>query len=313
MRRAGHSRTGRSSRLLKSDRGRFRVGWRLAAFLAVTVLVALAALAVGPGGLTGGSGALLAGSLGAGWLLLASEGRGPGALGFHLTRESVGESLGGLGLGVSIGGMVVGLMAVFGGLRWTPASGDVVDWLTGAVGALAFLALPAAAEEAFLRGYPMQALAEVWGAGRAIIATSVVFGVMHLGNPGISALSMTNIVVAGLLLGVVYVRTASLWWATGAHLGWNWALGFMADAPVSGLEVLDAPLYDGAAAGPGWLGGGSFGPEGSVVATLVLGVATVALWRGPWLRPGVAMSLHPPLYGVARVTNGSEKSAAQNT
>jgi len=278
----------------------------------VLVLVALVALMVGPGGVTGSSAALLAGSLGAGWLLLASEGRGPGVLGFHLTRESVGESLKGLGLGVAIGVAVVGLMAVFGGLSWTSAPGLAVDWLAGAVGALAFLALPAAAEEALLRGYPMQALAEAWGAERAIVATSVVFGLMHLGNPGIGALSMANVVAAGVLLGVVYLRTASLWWATGAHLGWNWALGFVADVPVSGLEMLDAPFYDGVATGPGWLGGGSFGPEGSVVATVVLVAASITLWRGPWLRPGVAMSLHPPLYELARAGNRSDVSEVNN-
>ena len=73
-----------------------------------------------------------------------------------------------------------------------------------------------------------------------------------------------------VFLGVVYLKTASLWWATGAHLGWNWAHGFLADLPVSGLELVDAPLLEPVTGGPDWLSGGSFGPEGSVVSTLVL-------------------------------------------
>lgn len=275
--------------------------------VAVVVLIVIALFEV-EGGVTLGSAAFLAGALVGGWWLLASEGKGPGSLGFHLSRDSMGESLKGLGLGVSIGVVVVGLMAVFGGLSWASAPGDATGWLAGAVGALAFLTLPAAAEEALLRGYPMQAAAEAWGAERAIVATSVVFGVMHLWNPGITLLSTVNVAAAGVLLGVVYVRTASLWWATGVHLGWNWVLGFLADVPVSGLEMLDAPLYDGVAAGPVWLGGGSFGPEGSLVATVVLIGASVALWRSAWLRPGLAPSLRPPLYDIPRVASGKGRS-----
>lgn len=292
--------TGRSpAGVLRTDDGRLRLAWRLVAFLTITILCGLVVLAVSPRGTGSGSVALLMGALAAGWLMLASEGRAPGALGFHLSRESFSESLRGLVLGVSIGAVVVLLLAGFGGVRWTPDEGDVVAWMTGSVGAFVFLAIPAAAEEAFLRGYPLQALAEVWGKGGAIVATSIVFGLLHLGNPGSSILSTVNVAMAGVLLGVVYVKTMSLWWATGAHIGWNWALGFLADVPVSGLEMLDAPLYDGVMAGPAWLGGGAFGPEGSVLATLVMIASSLALWRGPWLRPGVTMSARPPLYAGA--------------
>ncbi len=83
-------------------------------------------------------------------------------------------------------------------------------------------------------------------------------------------LGLANILVAGLFLGVVYLKTASLWWATGAHLGWNWAHGFLSDLPVSGLELVDTPLLEPTTQGPEWLSGGSFGPEGSILSTLIL-------------------------------------------
>lgn len=264
----------------------------------LTALVALVSGSVIPQGLIGGAAALLIGSVVAGWWLLAKDGRAPGALGFHLSRETVAESLKGLAVGVSVGAVVVALMAASGGLRWTAEGGDPVGWLTGALGALAFLAIPAAAEEALLRGYPLQAMAEVWGARGAIVVTSTMFGLLHLSNPGASVLGTVNVVAAGALLGVVYVRTASLWWATGVHLGWNWTHGFLADVPVSGLEVLDAPLYEGVPMGPEWLSGGQFGPEGSLIATVVLLGASAVLWRAPWLRRGVAMTAARPLYEV---------------
>lgn len=286
---------GRTSGVLRSADGRLRLGWRLLSFVATATLIAVIVSAIAPAGVIGGSAALLAGATSGGWILLAAEGRKPGALGFHLSRETMPEVLRGLGLGVLVGLTVVGGIALLGGLRWSPEDGSVAGWFTGAAGALLFLALPAAAEEALLRGYPLQALAEAWGAGKALIVTSGVFGVLHLWNPGATALGTVNVAVAGLFLGVVYLRTLSLWWASGAHLGWNWAHGYLADVPVSGLDVIDAPFYSGVAVGPDWLAGGPFGPEGSLVATgVVLGVAG-ACWWGPWLRPGAAALATEPL------------------
>jgi hypothetical protein len=137
-------------------------------------------------------------------------------------------------------------------------------------------------------------LAEAWGGAWAVVATACVFGLLHLFNPGTSWLSTLNVVAAGLLLGVVFVRTSSLWWTTGVHLGWNWSHGYVADVAVSGLDLVDAPMYEGVTSGPDWLGGGTFGPEGSVVTTVVLLGSSAACWWGPWLRPGrAAIAAHP--------------------
>jgi len=239
---------------------------------------------------------LLAASVAAGVALLRFvEGRGAAALGFHLSPEAPGEAVRGLALGVGVALAAVALMAVAGGVRWRPEAGTAVGTLQEGVRSLAFFALPAAGEEALARGYPLQALAAAWGPGAALAVTSVAFGLLHLGNPGLSDLAMVNLIAAGLLLGVVYLKTGSLWWATGAHLGWNWAHGFVADLPVSGLDLVDAPLWEGVAAGPAWLGGGAFGPEGSALTTVVVLIAAGTLWWGPWLEPGEAARRARPL------------------
>jgi membrane protease YdiL (CAAX protease family) len=227
--------------------------------------------------------------------VLALDGRPGAALGFHVGRATVRESLLGLALGTAVALAAVLLMALAGGLRWSADEGTLPAWLAGCVGALGFLAVPAAAEEALLRGYPLQALAEAWGPWWALGLTAVVFGWLHLQNPGVTAIGAVNVAAAGVFLGVVYLRTASLWWATGAHLGWNWAHGYLADVPVSGLELLDAPLYEGLPQGPAWLGGGSFGPEGSVAATAIVLGATVLCWRAGWLAPSPAARSARPL------------------
>lgn len=279
---------GALSHLVTSAGGRVRLPWRLAGFLGATLLVGTAVALVLPSGLTAGATALLVGSLVAGWCLLRLDGRPPRALGFHLSAQAPGEVAKGVGLGTATGLLVVGLMAMGGGLRWVSQPGDLATWMTAGLGALAFFAIPAAAEEALLRGYPLQALGEAWGGAWAVVVTSVIFGALHLGNPGAGVLETVNVGLAGVLLGVVYVKTLSLWWATGVHLGWNWAHGFVADVTVSGLDVVDAPLYEGLTAGPDLVSGGPFGPEGSVVTTVVVAGVAALCWKGPWLRPGPA-------------------------
>ena len=118
--------------------------------------------------------------------------------------------------------------------------------------------------------------------------TAVAFGALHLWNPGVGVLEIVNVTVAGLLFGIVYVKTLSLWCVTAMHLGWNWVLGYAADVSVSGLDLIDAPLYEGSTSGGEWLGGGNFGPEGSVVATAVLLGATVWTLRSVRLVPNAA-------------------------
>jgi membrane protease YdiL (CAAX protease family) len=288
-----------AARLFRDPGGRLRLGWRLSFFVLLAAFLAIAAAVVLPPGTLTGSFAILVGAGAAGAAMLAVDGRPAAALGFHLGRSALSEVSLGLLLGVAVAATVVALMTAIGVLEWTSDEGAAATWLTGAASALLFLVVPAAAEEALLRGYPIQAIAEVRGPSAALVVTSGVFGALHLTNPNVTMIGALNVTVAGAFLGVIYLKTLSLWWATSAHLGWNWAHGYLADVPVSGLELMDAPLYEGVVTGPGWLGGGAFGPEGSVVATVVLAAAAAICWKASWLRPGAAILATRPLAAAA--------------
>ena len=284
-----------AQRLTRDADGRLRLGWRLSLFVVLAAVIAIGAAFVLPQGILSGSFALLIGAGAAGTILLALDGRPAKALGFHVGRSALSESGLGLLLGVVVAVAVVGLMAAFGVLDWAAEEGGVVAWTAGAASALLFLAVPAAAEEVLLRGYPIQAITEARGPAAALLVTSGLFGALHLANPNVTVIGTLNVTVAGAFLGVVYLKTLSLWWATGAHLGWNWTHGYLADVPVSGLELIDAPLYEGVVSGPQWLGGGAFGPEGSVISTAVLFTATVLCWRARSLRPNRSVLAARPL------------------
>jgi hypothetical protein len=53
------------------------------------------------------------------------------------------------------------------------------------------------------------------------------------------------------------------------------------DLPVSGLEMIDTPLYEPIVTGAEWLSGGRFGPEGGIAGTVGFAVALLFIltWR----------------------------------
>ena len=294
--------------ILRTETGRIRTGWRvLLFFLLFSLFMALFSL-IPREGVNWDTLPFLLSCLCAGWILLGLDGRKPGALGFYFSSGVPGEAMLGIGLGVAVAAVVVVGMFLLGGVRWTPQAGQLSGFFTGGLLSLWFFTLPAAAEEALFRGYLLQALAERWGSLTALWVTSILFGLIHLGNPNTSMVGIGNIVVAGLFLGAVYLRTASLWWASAAHLGWNWALGFLADVPVSGLELVDSPLYEGVPRGAELISGGEFGPEGSLVATVGLGLAAYFVWRSPRFRPGQkAVELRPLILSETGLDPSSEE------
>ena len=131
----------------------------------------------------GASVGILLGSILAGWWLLTRDKRGFSALGFYFSSDATKESIRGLALGIGIGVVVITAIFLLGGVRWTPESGTISGWLLGAFSALAFFTIPAAMEEALVRGYAFQAVVESWGVGAALTITAIIFGALHYGNP----------------------------------------------------------------------------------------------------------------------------------
>lgn len=257
--------------------------FRLLLYAAIWLAIAVPAAVIAPGALPWVALPGLIAGLAAGQLLLQLDGRPRRTLGFGLGRESGSGVALGFVLGVGVGTLTIGLILAFGGIRWTADTGVWGGWIAVGLRSLWVLAIPAAAEEAMLRGYPLLVLTEAWGSKCALGLTSVAFALLHMGNPEIGWVGFANIVAAGLFLGALRLRTGDLWWPTGAHLGWNWVHAFLADLPLSGLELVDAPLIESHVEGPVWLSGGAFGPEGSVLATATVIAAGIWTWRTPRL------------------------------
>ncbi|RME38635.1 MAG: NUDIX domain-containing protein [Thermoflexia bacterium] len=171
--------------------------------------------------------------------------------------------------------------------------------LSFAVDVLAFLTA-AAAEEVVFRGY-LQRLFSAWkGPAVGIAVSSVLFAVFHMWNPHITPLALVNIGLAGVAFALAVEWTGTLWLATGYHFAWNLFQGSVLGLPVSGMAwegLLTLPTD-----GPALLTGGSFGPEGGLLATAVLLLSLIPL-RALTRRPAtVAIALQRQRAQVERQT-----------
>jgi uncharacterized protein len=165
---------------------------------------------------------------------------------------------------IAIGAPCVVLLATHE-LRIVPAVEG--NWAVAAA-QMGLLLLPAAAvEELLMRGYVFAVLRETVGWKTTLVATSIVFGLLHLRNPGADPETIVAVIIAGFFLGTILLVTESLYAAWMAHFAWNWTMAAGLHTAVSGLGVA-APNYQVIDNGPDWLTGGSWGPEGGVAAAL---------------------------------------------
>ena len=276
---------------------------RIAAWLGLLVAVAIVLQALwdllpfdAPAAVLSSSAVTAAAALIAGAVLIrAADGRSPAALGIGISRHMPRQ----VGFGVLIGaaGLNAAALALLlsGSLSYGAQAGTAGEWIeTVAVQALIFT-IAALAEEALFRGYAFQVLARVGGSVLAIVVSSVLFALAHGANPSIGIFALINIFLAGILLGIAYLRTLSLWFVTAVHMGWNWTMATLFDLPVSGLQMFDTPLYQPAVGGPAWWSGATFGPEGGLVGTIGFGVALLLTLRWRGVRPDPAMLAARPL------------------
>lgn len=147
------------------------------------------------------------------------------------------------------------------------------------------LLIAAAFEEVFVRGFAFQALIRNTGPVAAVAITSAAFAAMHLANTDASILSTVNTAIAGVWLGVAYLKTRSLWLATALHHSWNLIMVVVFGLPVSGIvDYKNMAWLDGEGLSPVWISGGGYGPEGGIAATIAITVCTLLVARSRWFK-----------------------------
>lgn len=219
------------------------------------------------------------------WLFLATaDGREFRSLGLSFHPGWIKELSAGLAAGTALMGAVTGAMVLAHLTHYSRAAQHSRAFAAPFAAAGMFILFAAALEEIGFRGYAFQRLVEATSAPGAVAISSVLFGLGHLGNPAATPLSTANTILAGIVMALAYLRTRALWFPIGLHFAWNFVLGPIASLPVSGIR-LGVSLFEVRVAGPVWLTGGDYGPEGSVILTVVCLAGIVWLARGAGIAP----------------------------
>jgi membrane protease YdiL (CAAX protease family) len=143
------------------------------------------------------------------------------------------------------------------------------------LGYILLFAIGSLNEEIMVRGYIMNNLFDSVDKYIALLIASLLFAVMHLANANITFLSVTNIFLAGILLGIYYVHKQNLWLPISLHFSWNFFQGPIFGFEVSGVEVNGFISQE--VQGSELLTGGEFGFEGSIIATFLMMTAIIFL------------------------------------
>lgn len=177
-----------------------------------------------------------------------------------------------LGLALGVGGVLFSLLQAWLGNHVVPAPPD-----TAATAQLASLLLgavviffEAGVEEICFRGWLQRRLAARISPAAAVTAAAVAFSLLHVFGGARTPLSLVNIFLAGLLFGLLLLRTGSIWAAIWAHAGWNWAeTGLLGLSPNPGASSYGS-IVDLDLVGAHIWGGSVEGLNASIAITVVL-------------------------------------------
>jgi membrane protease YdiL (CAAX protease family) len=205
------------------------------------------------------------------------------SLGLKTDLRALWDLLVGIGIAAAMMAFIYALEWAFGwlsfeGFAWQNQSMDAV--LIGTLEMLLIFVLVGWEEELLSRGYHLQNLAAginlTWG----VILSSLIFALMHLGNPNVSVMAVLGLIAAGFFLAFGYLRTRQLWLPIGLHIGWNFFEGTVFGFQVSGLDIYR--LIEQTVQGPQIFTGGKFGPEAGLILIpgLALGVTLIYVYSG---------------------------------
>ena len=167
---------------------------------------------------------------------------------------------------------IVGVLAAAGYYSFGPLEVQGADLVKWALFWAAVFVVVGFFEEYAFRGYAQFALTKGFGFWPATIVTSLIFGAVHLGNPGESWPGILGVVVVGIFWCFTLRRTGTLWFAFGMHAAFDFGETFLFSVPDSGVvfpgHLSTAVIHNG----PAWLVGGTAGPEASVLDFAILAI-----------------------------------------
>ncbi len=208
-------------------------------------------------------------------------------------RDRNAPLLGPRPLAMAATGAVIGLGGLLAAFAYAWIAGVAVPVPAAATGAGALLLgtvatiVQVGGEEVYFRGWLQRALGDAWGPVAALLITAIVFAALHLLGGARAPLSLVNLLLGGLLFGMLAQRSGGIAASAGAHLLWNWSEQLLLGLdPNPGTGSFGA-LFDHDLIGAALWGGSPEGLNASLAVTLVMIalLLPLATWRRTVVRP----------------------------
>lgn len=164
------------------------------------------------------------------------------------------------------------------------------------------------AEEVMCRGYLLVSLSRRNSVWYSVILSSGVFMAMHMSNEHVTVLAYINLFLCGLLFGLLFVESGSIWMVAALHSGWNFLQGNIFGISVSGTakasSVFDSSFSDGWS----FMNGGDFGLEGGLAVSIVLAVGIYVVYRRMERRGMLVKRMQTESMNVVKETVSAEQT-----
>ena len=139
-------------------------------------------------------------------------------------------------------------------------------------------------EEVVFRGYLMTRLAAKKGKWLAIILSSLFYIVFRMSNPTTSKLDLINIFLISIVMSLLYWYFDNVLVVAIFHAFWNCISGLVFGFNISGIRVSDSIFTIEAISDKQILIGGSYGIEGSIIATVLFTILGLLVYMGLYLK-----------------------------
>ena len=138
--------------------------------------------------------------------------------------------------------------------------------------------IQSSAEELWCRGFMYERLHERYPLWFAIAVNGVLFGLLHIFNPGVSVIPIVGIIITGISYSLLRWYSGNIWIAMGIHTGWNFTQNYLFGLPNSGL-VSEASVFhlDAANGMTNLIYDWDFGVEGGLPALFIDGFIAVVI------------------------------------
>ena len=139
-------------------------------------------------------------------------------------------------------------------------------------------------EEVVFRGYLMTRLAAKKGKWIAILLSSIFYLVFRMSNPTTSKIDLLNIFLISVVMSLLYWYFDNILVIAIFHAFWNCISGLVFGFNLSGIKLSDSIFTVAAISDKQILIGGSYGIEGSIIATVFFAILGLLVYMGLYLK-----------------------------